>query len=137
MCNAAAPVAADRVLATQFGHAAVEFLLKAQRTKSWCSGNGTIEHIDLMEVTGKQRLADQSPAHPSSPIDWNVLRGALNPDWNSDGERQWRSLGTSQRFKSVSECRHIIPAKSAYCLMVSSEAKSSLHKRIMYRRAMA
>lgn len=62
-----APVAADRVLATQFGHAAVEFLLQGAENQVVVLQNGTIEHIDLMEVTGKQRLV---------PTDHPLIRAA-------------------------------------------------------------
>ena len=62
-----APVAADRVLATQFGHAAVEFLLQGVENQVVVLRNGTIEHIDLMEVTGKQRLV---------PTDHPLIRAA-------------------------------------------------------------
>ena len=50
------PVAADRVLATRFGHAAIELLTAGARDRMVVMRNGAITDIDIREVAGRQRL---------------------------------------------------------------------------------
>ena len=61
------PLAGDRVLATAFGHAAVEVLMAGHRGRLVVMKSGTINHIDLTEIAGKQRLV---------PIDHPLVRAA-------------------------------------------------------------
>jgi 6-phosphofructokinase 1 len=56
------PVAADRVLATQFGHAALELLMSGAMGRLVVQQRGTIADIDLTSVAGKQRLVPRD--HP-------------------------------------------------------------------------
>ncbi|MEX0775808.1 MAG: ATP-dependent 6-phosphofructokinase [Phycisphaeraceae bacterium] len=56
------PVAADRVLATQFGHAAVQKLSQGAEARLVVKKGCTITDCDLTECAGKQRLID--PGHP-------------------------------------------------------------------------
>ncbi|MFK7959989.1 MAG: 6-phosphofructokinase [Phycisphaerales bacterium] len=50
------PVAADRVLATQFGYAAIERLMAGARARMIVMQNGEITDMDLREVANRQRL---------------------------------------------------------------------------------
>ncbi|MGC8624819.1 MAG: 6-phosphofructokinase [Phycisphaerae bacterium] len=50
------PIAADRVLATQFGHAAVELLVQGRMGRLVALQAGEITDVDIMEAVGKQRL---------------------------------------------------------------------------------
>jgi phosphofructokinase-like protein len=61
------PVAADRVLATEFGGAAVELLMAGQRGRLVVMRGGVVTHIPLEDAAGKQRLI---------PLDLPLLRAA-------------------------------------------------------------
>jgi len=50
------PIAADRVLATQFGHGAVELLKAGQLNRMIAMQEGRLTSIDITEPAGKQRL---------------------------------------------------------------------------------
>ncbi len=63
------PVAADRVLATEFGNSAVELLMAGHRGRLVVMKGRTVEHISLEEVEGKQRLV---------PLDHPLVRAARN-----------------------------------------------------------
>jgi 6-phosphofructokinase 1 len=61
------PVAADRVLATEFGNKAIELLAAGERSRLVVMKGRTVTHIPLEEVEGKQRLV---------PPDDTLLRAA-------------------------------------------------------------
>jgi len=61
------PVAADRVLATEFGNKAIELLATGERSRLVVMKGRTVTHIPLEEVEGKQRLV---------PPDNTLLRAA-------------------------------------------------------------
>ena len=61
------PVATDRVLATEFGGAAVELLMAGQRSRLVVMKGGVVTHIPLEDAAGKQRLI---------PLDHPLLRAA-------------------------------------------------------------
>ncbi|MDA8376151.1 MAG: ATP-dependent 6-phosphofructokinase [Planctomycetia bacterium] len=61
------PTAADRVLATQFGYAAVELLAQDRMGRLVALQAGKITDVDIMEVVGKQRLV---------PLDSPLLQAA-------------------------------------------------------------
>jgi 6-phosphofructokinase 1 len=61
------PVAADRVLATEFGGAAVDLLMSGERGRLIVMHGRTVTHIPLEEVADKQRLV---------PPDLPLLRAA-------------------------------------------------------------
>jgi phosphofructokinase-like protein len=61
------PVAADRVLATEFGGAAVDLLMSGERGRLIVMHGRTVTHIPLEEVANKQRLV---------PLDLPLLRAA-------------------------------------------------------------
>ena len=61
------PVAADRVLATEFGGAAVDLLMSGERGRLIVMHGRTVTHIPLEEVADKQRLV---------PLDLPLLRAA-------------------------------------------------------------
>ena len=61
------PTAADRVLATQFGYAAVELLAQGRMGRLVALQAGKITDVDIMEVVGKQRLV---------PLDSPLLQAA-------------------------------------------------------------
>lgn len=50
------PVAADRVLATRFGHTALSLLMEGKRNRMVVSRDGNITDIDILETAGRQRL---------------------------------------------------------------------------------
>ncbi len=50
------PTAADRILATQFGHHAMQLLLAGKRNRLVVMQEGRLTDIDINEVAGKQRL---------------------------------------------------------------------------------
>ncbi|HEX7008356.1 MAG TPA: ATP-dependent 6-phosphofructokinase, partial [Phycisphaeraceae bacterium] len=50
------PVPQDRVLATEFGCAAVEMLLTGQHNRLVVMKGRTLSHIDILEAAGRQRL---------------------------------------------------------------------------------
>jgi len=56
------PVAADRVLATEFGGTAVDLLMAGERNRLVVMQGRTVAHIPLEEAAGKQRLIP--PDHP-------------------------------------------------------------------------
>ena len=56
------PLPEDRVLATRFGHAAVELLMSGGSGRLVVLQRGAITDIDLTSVAGKQRLVP--PDHP-------------------------------------------------------------------------
>lgn len=56
------PVPDDRVLATQFGHAAMELLMSGGAGRLVVLQRGTIANVELASVAGKQRLV--APDHP-------------------------------------------------------------------------
>jgi 6-phosphofructokinase 1 len=56
------PIAADRVLATQFGHAALELLMSGVSGRLVVQQRGAITDIDLTSIAGKQRLVPRD--HP-------------------------------------------------------------------------
>lgn len=57
------PVAADRVLATQFGHHAVRLLLEGKRHRLVALQKGALTDIPMSECADRQRLVD-----PSDPL---------------------------------------------------------------------
>ncbi len=57
------PVAADRVLATEFGNKAIELLAEGERSRLVVMKNGAVTHIPIEEAAGKQRLIP-----PDDPI---------------------------------------------------------------------
>ena len=63
------PVAADRVLATEFGNKAIELLCAGERSRLVVLRNGVITHIPLEDAEGKQRLIN---------LDNPLLRAARN-----------------------------------------------------------
>ncbi len=63
------PVAADRVLATQFGDTAVELLMQGQRGRLVVMQAGKVTHIPIEEAEGKQRLV---------PMDHPLVHAARN-----------------------------------------------------------
>jgi len=63
------PVAADRVLATEFGDFAIELLANGERGRLVVMKGKTVTHIPLEEAEGKQRLV---------PADHPLLRAARN-----------------------------------------------------------
>ncbi len=50
------PVAADRVLSTQFGHMAMELLRMGVRNRLVVTRNGKFDHIEITEAADRQRL---------------------------------------------------------------------------------
>ena len=50
------PVAADRVLATQFGHYAMELLLAGNANRMVVMCEGRLDHVDILHAANKQRL---------------------------------------------------------------------------------
>ncbi len=50
------PVAADRVLATQFGHHAMQLLLRGQTNRMVIMQDGQLSDVDLLHAANKQRL---------------------------------------------------------------------------------
>ena len=50
------PIPEDRVLATQFGHAAVELLMAGDANRMIVMRGGRVTHIPIDEVAGRQRL---------------------------------------------------------------------------------
>ena len=60
-------VAADRVLATEFGGAAIDLLMSGERGRLIVMQGRTVTHIPLEEVANKQRLV---------PSDLPLLRAA-------------------------------------------------------------
>jgi 6-phosphofructokinase 1 len=50
------PVAADRVLASQFGYHAMELLMAGIRNRMVVMVNGDLSDVDIMHTVGKQRL---------------------------------------------------------------------------------
>jgi 6-phosphofructokinase 1 len=63
------PVAADRILATEFGHKAIELLAAGERSRLVVIQNGIVTHIPLEDAAGKQRLV---------PLDNTLLHAARN-----------------------------------------------------------
>ncbi len=63
------PVPADRVLATEFGHKAIELLEAGERGRLVVMKGRTVTHIPLEEAEGKQRLV---------PVDHPLIRAARN-----------------------------------------------------------
>jgi phosphofructokinase-like protein len=63
------PVAADRVLATEFGNMAVELLDAGERGRLVVMKGRTVTHIPIEEAEGKQRLV---------PVDHPLVRAARN-----------------------------------------------------------
>ncbi len=61
------PVAADRVLATEFGGKAIELLMAGERSRLVVMKSGIVTHIPLQDAAGKQRLI---------PLDHPLLRAA-------------------------------------------------------------
>jgi ATP-dependent phosphofructokinase / diphosphate-dependent phosphofructokinase len=53
------PVAADRVLATEFGNKAIELLAEGERSRLVVMKNGIVTHIPLEDAAGKQRLVSR------------------------------------------------------------------------------
>jgi 6-phosphofructokinase 1 len=56
------PVAADRVLASQFGHHAIELLMGGGAGRMVVMRRGELSGIDLLEATNQQRLVPRN--HP-------------------------------------------------------------------------
>jgi len=50
------PTPADRVLATQFGHHALEILMKGAQGQLVVQQNGRLSEVPIQSVAGKQRL---------------------------------------------------------------------------------
>jgi phosphofructokinase-like protein len=63
------PVAADRVLATEFGSAAIELLAQGERNRLVVMKGRTVTHIPLEDAANKQRLV---------PLDHPLIRAARN-----------------------------------------------------------
>jgi phosphofructokinase-like protein len=63
------PVAADRVLATEFGNAAIELLVDGERNRLVVMQGRTVTHIPLEEAENKQRLV---------PLDHPLIQAARN-----------------------------------------------------------
>jgi ATP-dependent phosphofructokinase / diphosphate-dependent phosphofructokinase len=63
------PVAADRVLATEFGYKAIELIAAGERSRLVVIQNGVVTHIPLEDAANKQRLV---------PLDSPLLRAARN-----------------------------------------------------------
>jgi ATP-dependent phosphofructokinase / diphosphate-dependent phosphofructokinase len=63
------PIPMDRVLATEFGSAAVELLASGAKGRLIVMQKGSITHIALSETEGKQRLV---------PVDHPLLNAARN-----------------------------------------------------------
>ena len=63
------PVAADRVLATEFGNMAIELLDAGERGRLVVMKGMTVTHIPIEEAEGKQRLV---------PVDHPLVRAARN-----------------------------------------------------------
>jgi ATP-dependent phosphofructokinase / diphosphate-dependent phosphofructokinase len=63
------PVAADRVLATEFGDKAVELLAAGERSRLVVMKDGAVTHIPLEDAEGKQRLI---------PLNDPILQAARN-----------------------------------------------------------
>jgi 6-phosphofructokinase 1 len=63
------PVAADRVLATEFGNAAIELLMRGERCRLVVMKGRTVTHIPLEDAENKQRLV---------PIDHPLIQAARN-----------------------------------------------------------
>lgn len=61
------PVAADRVLATEFGGAAMDLLMAGERGRLVVMKGGVVTHMPLEDAAGKQRLV---------PLDLPLLRAA-------------------------------------------------------------
>jgi phosphofructokinase-like protein len=56
------PVASDRVIATQFGDAAIELVKAGERNRMVAMQQGRVTHIDITESAGRQRTVP--PDHP-------------------------------------------------------------------------
>jgi 6-phosphofructokinase 1 len=54
------PVAADRVLATRFGHAAMELMRSGTRNRLVVMREGRLDHVEITAAADKQRLVDPS-----------------------------------------------------------------------------
>jgi phosphofructokinase-like protein len=52
------PVAADRVLATQFGHAAMKLLRMGVKNRLVVMQNGLLDHVEITSAADKQRLVE-------------------------------------------------------------------------------
>ncbi len=52
------PVAADRVLATQFGHAAMKLLRMGIKNRLVVMRNGLLDHVEITSAADKQRLIE-------------------------------------------------------------------------------
>ena len=63
------PVAADRVLATEFGNAAIEILMQGERSRLVVMKGRTVTHIPIEEAENKQRLV---------PVDHPLIQAARN-----------------------------------------------------------
>jgi ATP-dependent phosphofructokinase / diphosphate-dependent phosphofructokinase len=63
------PVAADRVLATEFGNSAIELLMQGEVSRLVVMKGRTITHIPLEDAAGKQRLV---------PVDHPLIQAARN-----------------------------------------------------------
>ena len=57
------PVPEDRVLATEFGHAAIRLLIAGERNRMVAMKGRTVEHIDLLGSAGRQRTVP-----PDNPL---------------------------------------------------------------------
>ncbi|MBN2318058.1 MAG: 6-phosphofructokinase [Acidobacteria bacterium] len=63
------PVAADRVLATEFGNKAIELLMAGEKSRLVVMKGRTVTHIALQEAANKQRLV---------PLDHPLIQAARN-----------------------------------------------------------
>ena len=63
------PVAADRVLATEFGNKAIELLMSGKKSRLVVMKGRTVTHIPLQEAANKQRLI---------PLDHPLIDAARN-----------------------------------------------------------
>ena len=63
------PVAADRVLATEFGNKAIEILMEGERSRLVVMKGRTVTHIPLEEAENKQRLV---------PLDHPLIQAGRN-----------------------------------------------------------
>jgi len=72
------PTAADRILATHFGHHALGLLLDGQSSRMVARVDGMMTSVDIRLPAGKQRLV---------PPDHNLVRTARGV-WTGFGDRR-------------------------------------------------
>ncbi len=70
------PVPEDRLLATEFGHAAITALMAGQQNRMVVMSGRTVTHIDLLNVAHKQRLVPLSHPFIQAAKDMDTSFGA-------------------------------------------------------------